>query len=124
MDFATAMHVRLLKNTKGVFPTEGFRLEVFLLVLTRYCVILAVFQVLLCGLKGRWYEQLTHKRTFLRWFREVHDCPLIELPLASACHICRCGELYMRKIYIHIMITGYNIWNQGTLLNVWICATG
>jgi len=30
----------------------------------------------------------------------------------------------MRKIYIHIMITEYNIWNQGTLLNVWICATG
>ena len=29
-DFATAMHVLLLKNTKGVFPTEGFRLEVYL----------------------------------------------------------------------------------------------
>jgi len=43
--FATAMHVLLLKNTKGVFPTEGFRLEVFLLVLTRHCVIVAVFQV-------------------------------------------------------------------------------
>ena len=56
MTFETAMHVLLLKNTKGVFPTEGFRLEVFLLVLTRHCVILAVFQVLLCGLKGRGYE--------------------------------------------------------------------
>jgi len=44
MDFATAMHVLLLKNTEGVFSTEGFRLEVFLLVLTRHCVILAVFQ--------------------------------------------------------------------------------
>ena len=43
---------------------------------------------------------------------------------ASAYHVCRCGELYMRKIYIHIMITGYKIWNHGTLLNVWICATG
>jgi hypothetical protein len=60
-------HVLLLKNTKGVFPTEGFRLEVFLLVLTRHCVILAVFPVLLCGLKGRWYERLTHERTFFRW---------------------------------------------------------
>ena len=29
MDFAMAMHVLLLKNTKGVFPIEGFRLEVF-----------------------------------------------------------------------------------------------
>ena len=56
MDFATAMYVLLLKYTKGVFPTEGFRLEVFLLVLTRHCVILAVFPVLLCSLKGRWYE--------------------------------------------------------------------
>jgi hypothetical protein len=26
MDFAMAMHVLLLKNTKGVFPIEGFRL--------------------------------------------------------------------------------------------------
>ena len=30
----------------------------------------------------------------------------------------------LHEIYILIMITGYNIWNQGTLLNVWICATG
>ena len=78
MDFATAMHMLLLKNTKGVFPTEGFHLEVFLLVLTRHCVILAVFPVLLCGLKGSWYERLTHERTFLSWFKEVHVCPLVE----------------------------------------------
>jgi len=121
MYFATAKHMLLLKNNKGVFPAEGFRLEVFLLILTKHCVILAVFPALLCGLKGRWYERLTHERTFLRWFREVHDCPLVERPLASACHVRRCGELYMRKINIHIMITGYNIRNQ---LNVWICATG
>src|SRR5215469_14775470 len=76
MDFATAMHVLLLKNTKGVFPTEGFHLEVYLLVFTRHCVRLAVFQVLLCSLKGRWYERLTHERTFLRWFREVHVCDM------------------------------------------------
>jgi len=53
----------------------------------------------------------------------VQRSPLVELPLASASHVCRCGELYMRKIYILIITTGYNIWNQGTLLNVWICAT-
>jgi len=124
MDFEMGMHVLLLTNIKGVFPTEGFHLGVYFLVFTTQCVRLFVFRVLLCSLKGRWYHWLTHERTFLRWFREVHDCPLVELPLASACHVCRCGELYMRKIYIHIMITGYNIWNQGTLLNVWICATG
>jgi len=124
MDFAMAMHVLLLKNTKGIFPTEGFHLEVFLLVLARHCVKLAVFQVLLCGLKGRWYKRLTHERTFLRWFREVHVCPLVEWPLALAYHICRCGELYMKKIYILTMIKGYNIWNQVTMFNVWICATG
>ena len=55
MDFATAMHMLLLKNIKGVFPTEGFRLDAFLRVLTRNCVILAVFPVLLYGPKGRWY---------------------------------------------------------------------
>ena len=106
------------------FPTEGFRLEVFLLLLTRHCVILAVFPVLLCGLKWRWFERLTHERTFLRWFREVHVCPLVEWPLASAYHVCRCGELYMKNIYILTMIKGYNIWNQATMLNVWICAAG
>ena len=43
---------------------------------------------------------------------------------ASAYHVCRCGELYMRKICILTMIKGYNIWNQPTMLSVWICATG
>ena len=43
MDFAMAMHVLLLKNTKGVFPIEGFRLEVYLLVFTRHCERLVVF---------------------------------------------------------------------------------
>jgi hypothetical protein len=44
MDFATAIHVLLLKNTKGVSPTEGFRLEVYLLVFTTtptLCILLA-----------------------------------------------------------------------------------
>jgi hypothetical protein len=107
MDFAMALHVLLLTNTKGVFPTEGFCLGVYFLVFTRQCVRLVVFEVLLCSLKGRWYERLT---------------PLAELPLASAYHVCRCGELYVRKIYILIMIKGYNIWNQATMLNVWIKA--
>ena len=124
VDFAMAMHVLLLKNAKGIFLTEGFRLEVYLLVFTRQCKRLAVFQVLLCSLKGRWYERLTHERTFFRWFREVHVCPLVEWHLASAYHVSRFGELYMRKIYILTMIKGYNIWNQATMLNFLICATG
>ena len=61
MDFATAKHVLLLKNNKRVFPTEGFRLEVYLLAFTRQCMRLAVFQVLLCSLKGRWHERLTRE---------------------------------------------------------------
>ena len=76
--FWMAMHVLLLKITKGVFPIEGLHLEVYLLVFTRHRVILVVFQVLVCSLKGRWYERLTHERTFLRWFRVVHVCPLVE----------------------------------------------
>ena len=99
------MHVLLLTNTKSVFPTEGFRLGVYFLAFTKQCMRLVVFQVLLCSLKGRWYRRLTHKRTFLRWFREVYDCPLLELPLVSVCNVCRCGKLYMRKIYILIVIT-------------------
>jgi len=96
MVFATSLHVLLLKSTKDFFSTAGFRVEVFLLVLTRHCVILAVFHVLLCSLKRRWYEGLTHERTFFRWFRLVHVCPLVEWLFASAYHVCRCGELYMR----------------------------
>ena len=98
------MHLLLLTDTKGVFPTEGLHLVVYFIVFTRQCVRLVVFQVLLCSLKGRWYHWLTHERTFFRWFRGVHDCPLVELPLALACHVCRCGELYTWKIYILIMI--------------------
>ena len=45
-------------------------------------------------------------------------------PLALAYRVCRCGELYTRKIHILTMIEGYNIWNQTTMLNVWNCATG
>jgi len=93
MDFAMAMHVLLFKNTKGVFPIERFRLEVYLREFTRHCVILVLLRVLLCSLKGRWYERLTHERTFFRWFREVRVCLLVEWPLASAYHVCRCGEL-------------------------------
>jgi hypothetical protein len=40
------------------------------------------------------------------------------------CRLCRCGELYMRNIYTLITIGGFNILNQETLLNVWVCATG
>ena len=64
------------------------------------------------------------QRTFFRWFREVRVCPHVEWPLTSAYHVCRCGELYTRKICILTMIKGYNIWNQATMLSVWICATG
>jgi hypothetical protein len=42
MDFAMAMHLLLLKNTKGVFPIEGFRLEVYSREFTRHCVILVL----------------------------------------------------------------------------------
>ena len=42
-----AMHLLLLKNTKGVFLIEGFRLEVYLRELNRHCVILVLFRVLL-----------------------------------------------------------------------------
>ena len=43
MDFEMGMHVLLLTNIKGVFPTEGFRLGVYFLAFTRQCVRLVVF---------------------------------------------------------------------------------
>jgi len=54
--FVMGMHVLLLTNTKGVFPTAGFHLAVYFVVFTRQCVRLVVFRVLLCSLKGRWYH--------------------------------------------------------------------
>ena len=36
-----------VENTKGIFPIEGFRLEVYLREFTRHCVILVLFQVYL-----------------------------------------------------------------------------
>jgi len=51
-----AMHVLLFKNTEGVFPIEGFRLEVYLREFTIHCVILVLFRVFICSLKGRCYE--------------------------------------------------------------------
>jgi len=66
MDFAMTIHVLLLMNTKGVYPIEGFRLEVYLREFTRHCVILVLFRVFQCSLKGRWYERLAHERIFFR----------------------------------------------------------
>ena len=43
---------------------------------------LDVFQALLCNLKERRYEILTHERTLLAWSSEVLVCPLVEWPLA------------------------------------------
>ena len=56
LDFAMAMRVLLLTNTKGVFPTDGFCLGMYFLVFTIQCLRLVVFQMLLCSLKGRWYH--------------------------------------------------------------------
>jgi hypothetical protein len=44
MDFAMAVHGLPLKNTKGVFPIEGFRLEVYLREFTTHCWILFSFE--------------------------------------------------------------------------------
>jgi hypothetical protein len=74
-------------------------------------------------MKEKCYLILTYDKTFMRWFREAHNCPLVELPLSSACHICSCGKFYMRKIYAIITIHRFNTLNQDSLLNTWICAT-
>jgi len=93
-------------------------------VFARQFVKLTVFQVSVCSLKWKWYVTLTYERTFLRWFGEVQNFLLLELPLALMCCICRCGKFYMEKIYTFIAIRGFNILNQETLLNIGICAAG
>jgi hypothetical protein len=108
---------------KAVFLTGGFHVRVYFLVLTRQCMKLVVFQVSVCSLKGKQYLRLTYERTFLRWLREVQNFPLIELPVASVCWICRCGNLHEADLH-PTMIRGFNLLNQETLLIVWICATG
>jgi hypothetical protein len=52
---------------------------------------------------------------FSRWFREVHEHPLVGLPVAVVCHVYRCGELCMRKTDIFIMSRGFKFFNQKTL---------
>jgi hypothetical protein len=52
------------------------------------CVRQTVHEVPLCILKGKQYVTLTYERTFLRWFKEVQNFPLLELPLASVPFIC------------------------------------
>jgi len=89
---------------------------------TRQFMKLIVFQVSVCSLKWKWYLTLTYERTFLRWFREVQNFLLLELPLALVCCICRCGEFYMGKAII--TIRRFNILNQETLLNIRICGAG
>jgi hypothetical protein len=96
--------------SKGVFSCD------------HQCLKLVVFQVSVCSLTEKWYLILTYKRTFLRWFREAHDHPLVELPLSSACHIFRCGKLYIKKRYTLITICRFNILNRETLHKVRVCA--
>ena len=64
------------------------------------------------------------RENILQMVQRSPRCPNVRWPLASACHVCRCGELNRRKIYILSMIKEYNIWNQATMLSVWIRATG
>jgi hypothetical protein len=82
MDFAMALQVLLLTNIEDVTRKGEFLLEAYLHVFSSHCVTMDVFQALLCSLKERWYEILTHERTFLRWSSEVLVCPLVEWPLA------------------------------------------
>ena len=56
--------------------------------------------------------------------QKVHVCLLVELPLVLAYQEWTCGERYTKRTGIRTMIREYNIWNQATMLNVWICATG
>jgi hypothetical protein len=56
VDFAKAILVLLLKNTKGDFPIEGFRLEVHLREFPTLCVMLGLLRMFLSSRQGRMYE--------------------------------------------------------------------
>jgi len=116
------MQVLLFKNIKGVFPIEGFRLEVYLREFTGHCVILVLFQVFLCSLNGRWYKRLTRENILQMVQRSPH---LSTRRMASRIGVSRIQvwRTLHEEICILTMIKGYNIWNQATMFNVWICAT-
>ena len=61
-----------------------------------------------CSLKGRWYERLSHERTFFWLFREVHVCPPVEWPLASATKVARSYASWLLHLGPHEDIS---VWN-------------
>jgi hypothetical protein len=67
-------------------------------VFTRQCMKLVVSQASVCSLKGKRYLTLKYERTFLRWFREVPNFPLVVLYHTAVCCTFRCGKLYMKNI--------------------------
>ena len=90
MDFAMAMHVLLLKNTKGVFSIEGFRKEVHLREFTRQCVTLVLFRVFPCSHKRKWYERIT-RENILQMFQ-------------------RSPRLSIRRMASHIGVSRMQVW--------------
>ena len=122
MDFAMAMHVLLLKNTKGIFPIKGFRLEVYLREFTRHCVILVLFSVSVQS-EREVVRTINTRQNILQMVQRSPRLSTRRMASRIDYHVCRCGELYMRKICILTMIKGY-IFNQATMLSVWISATG
>jgi hypothetical protein len=123
MDFATAVHVLLLKNTKGVFPTEGFRLKVFLLVLTRLRDTGCLPSVAVQSERG--VKRTINTRENI--IEMVQRSPRLSTRRMAS----RIGEsrmqvwrtLHEEDLYLY-HDQRYIIWNQATMLNVWNCATG
>jgi hypothetical protein len=72
-----------VEEYKRHFPTRRFHIRVYFHVFIKQCMKLVVFQVSVCSLKGKPYLTLTYEETFLRWFKEVQNFPLVDLPVIS-----------------------------------------
>ena len=85
MDFAMAMYVLLLKDTKGVFPIEGFTRIHQTLHDTGSLLSVAVQS------EREVVRTINTRENILQMVQKVRVCPPVEWPLASAYHVCRCG---------------------------------
>jgi hypothetical protein len=118
MDFAMVMHVLLLKNTKGIFLIEGFRLKVYLCTFTRHCVILGLFREFLCSQKGRWYHG--QRIEFCHWIK-AHPELLSIILFSDEASITRDGVNNLRNVHTwshnnpHETSDLNNYYNAGTV---------
>ena len=124
MGFATAMHVLLLKNTKRRFPDRRIPSRGVFTRINQTLHDTGCLPSVAVRSEREVVQTINTRENILKMVQRSPRLSIRRMASRIGVNVCRCGELYMRKIYILTMIKGYNIWNQPTMLNVWICAAG